>query len=166
MQMFDDTRRVAMLRPRLVRNRGRRVCVGLAAAALACALSGAALAATRGYAVRVSVPNTVVNQGIFTVKVKGFSPSNAPLYVFLEYRKCAASFQEEYSRDSAYKAGESYFAPGTATLKGYAVFGAFKKAPKAKAGAISGRRYVCAYLTSPNLKRTKARASTSYEVTR
>jgi hypothetical protein len=146
---------------------GHRLQIGLAAAAVACASSAAALAAT-GYAInKISVPKNVEQKGkAFNVTVKGTAKNLSALDVFLDYRKCPASETKEGKRDSIYKAGYSYFV-GPSSVSGVAVKGSFTQSFTAHTGTITGRQYVCAYLTTSTTPiRTRAHASASYKVTK
>lgn len=141
--------------------------MGVVAIAVVGASSGAALAASGGYAINmISGPKTVEQKGKFTITVTGHAQKQSALSIYLDYRKCPGSEIKESKRDGYYKTGYSYF-PGPTPFTGFQVQGAFSKSATGHAGGITGRRYVCAYLTitGGDLK-TQAHGSASYKVTK
>ena len=153
-----------------MRNR-HRLCVG-ATAALACVSSGAALAATGGYTIsKITVPKSVKgaplgSQKSFKITVKGSAKTNSGLWVFLAHTKCLSSEAKEAKNDGAFAPGYSYFT-GPSTVAEALVKGPFTTSFSAHPGNKVGRRYVCAYLTSPGPKaNTRDFKSATYQVTK
>ena len=148
-----------------------RLCLG-AAAALACASGGVAMAATSGYTIsKITVPSSVKgaplgSQKTFKITVKGVAKTKSSLWVFLAHNRCASSEAKENKRGGVFSPGYSYFT-GPSTVAELGVKGSFTRSLSAHPGSKVGRRYVCAYLTSTAIAaKTRAHASATYQVTK
>jgi hypothetical protein len=150
----------------------RRLSMGALTAALVCASGGAALAASSGYSItKIRTPKSVKEAPLgspksFGIKVKGAAKAKSGLWVYLDHRKCQVSESKERRQDGVFRPGYSYFT-GPSNVAEFLVKGSFTKRFSAHPGSKVGRRYVCAYLTTPGVKAsTKAFKSATYQVTK
>lgn len=152
----------------------RRLKLVLALTTVAWAFTGPALAAS-SYSVQVGVPQTVKAGHAFVVKLTGFSKDHSSLSVYLDRQSCARTSRQEAQQASKdYRQGDSSFANSSGEAGpwqvNFFVTGTFKESPRAQAGTLKGKRYVCAYLyfIDPRAGQTanRARATASYSVTR
>ena len=134
---------------------GWRACP-VAVVVITCATSVTAVAAS-SYSVGVSVSSPVATGQSFSVEARGVAGQRALLYVYLDRKRCRATWDREAQRlnVTTYKSGQSYFlqrggAPPREAFDHAWVSGSFDKSFTAHAGTTDGREHACAYLTTPN----------------
>jgi hypothetical protein len=130
-----------------------RVCVlALAALALGLMFGGSALARVKD-GIRVAKPIGAKRNSVYDVIVSGFSNRQAKAYLFVDYKRCAATLAAETTQTQALPNEK----------KVYTVHGAFTRVSGWKS-PVSKLDHACVYLVNPKTGRLLASGGTGYLV--